>query len=417
MRKLSPIISVLASLRITLFILFFFLILTAAYGAGIYLDVEMLRQGTPGGDAVSKLFSAVLAAFMVNLFCCTVNRAPGTLKLLRKPAGLADVPAECTVTKVFTPPGDISACCEKLAALLAQRFKSRVATLPCGGGRLLFLHRGAWSHAGFYLAHVNILLIGMGLILSAKGYKAGVEISARQAFNPLVVVDGRGEKKALPFGLFCENGKAGLPAGPGSTDEQCVVTVVEGSQKIMTRSIDFGSPLHYRGYDIFKERFTKKARYARLSITAPSGNASVCDVREGGHFTPAGTETVIRAVRFRDDSVRLRIGSTPSTMLVTRSSGAFNASSLRGYRFALDGFVEKDVFILKVIRDPGKMLLGYGVLGMLAGFFITFFFRYQKVCAVIEQHPQHDTVTLAGWASKNSGDLQALFTDILQELK
>jgi cytochrome c biogenesis protein ResB len=95
----------------------------------------------------------------------------------------------------------------------------------------------------------------------------------------------------------------------------------------------------------------------------------------------------------------------------------FRQSPLQGYWFSLMEITQKESTSLKAIYDPGKDLIWYSFILMVAGFSICFFCSHQRMWARIERTGSGCSVTLAGAATKNVREVSELIMAIKNNLQ
>jgi len=90
---------------------------------------------------------------------------------------------------------------EKLLAIISSSFSTPYLVKEEGKTLYLFAEKGKYTHLGFYLAHLCILLIAIGTIISTTGFQYSFDVAKGQLLDPLVVRDAARQEKALNFSL------------------------------------------------------------------------------------------------------------------------------------------------------------------------------------------------------------------------
>ena len=100
---------------------------------------------------------------------------------------------------------DYQAARQTLLSMVAGYFKKTGSIREDGDSLHLFAEKGRYSHAGFYLAHLCLLFLALGTMLSATGFQYSFEVTRGQLLDPLVVRDTGRQEKALDFSLLCKD--------------------------------------------------------------------------------------------------------------------------------------------------------------------------------------------------------------------
>jgi cytochrome c biogenesis protein ResB len=175
--------------------------------------------------------------------------------------------------------------------------------------------------------------------------------------------------------------------------------------------------LKYKGVEIYQERFTGKIKYARIKIISSNQGSQVMEVKSGERFTPEGSETVFRAVRITPDFIQLKNSSSPEVIRVSQRPVGFSHQALQDYKFSLIDTKTKEATKLKAVRDPGKALIWFATLGMLAGFAVVFFLPHQQIWLSIRSEKDRSVITLAGTTTKDPASFEEIFKNITDSLK
>jgi len=365
-------------------------------------------------------FIFLLVLFCLNLVACCINRLPKTLAFIKVPAGEPGdgMMDELPVVKRFTIKEGIASG-EKLRTLLSSHFR-KIKTVGQGERHLyLFAEKGKYAHLGFYFAHLSILFMVLGVMLSTRGYEYSFEMREGQILDPLVVRDDRGERKVFDFSLLCEDSETIYYQDRSEVmKHQSTLAILRDGEKVKTQLVDFSRPLVYSGIDIYQDRFSRIIRYAKVKVVSKSGEVQVHEVKSGGRFKLSDSGIVITAwkIKSRTNAVQLKSSLSSSKLSVSNTPVSFFDKRLRDYQFSLVEIFKKESTSLKIIKDPGKGVIWYSFLIMVLGFSITFFFFHQKVWAKVEEKGGECIITLAGSANKNLRAIEEIFNSIQSEL-
>lgn len=418
-RLLKYFFNFLASMNVAIFILSAIAILSILQAAGEKLVTNFgywkwFKIITSIDFYHTKGFIALLILFGSNLIACSLKRLPKTINVLRYSSKELDegIAASVPLVKRFKA-RDYTKSSEALSSTIAKHFKKPTFVKEEGGRLNLYAERGRYTHVGFYLAHLSILVIVIGVMLSTMGYEYSFEIRKGQVFDPLIVRDSEGRKKSLDFSLLCEDIKTTNYQGTSQVERhQSTLTILNDGEKIKTQVVDFGHSLRYQGIDIYQDRFSRKVKYAKIKVVSRDKGSEVYEVKSGSNFKLGDTGVSVMATRFRSNSLQLRSGSSPAKLWISHDPVRFSDKRLKDYQFSLVEILRKEETSLKVISDPGKGMVWCSFLSMVLGFGITFFLSHQRVWARVEGGEDECTVTLAGSASKDLHTIEELFNDI-----
>jgi cytochrome c biogenesis protein len=357
----------------------------------------------------------LFALFCANLVACSLKRLPRTISIYRSSSR---VPEDAFLTSMpdaleFTAENS-RVTRETLLAIISSNFNAPNLVKEEGNTLYLFAEKGKYTHLGFYLAHLCILLIAIGTIISTTGFQYSFDVAKGQLLDPLVVRDGARQEKALNFSLRCDDLKT---VSSGESDKLkkhlSTVTILQGGTAVKTQDLDFGTHLTYNGVDIYQDRFSKTITYAKLQVNDSTGKQKEHELKLGDSFSVGDTGEKLRLTRVRDDSVQLKSISSPGSFWVGKSPVQFTEPSLQAYRVSLIELLQKETTSLKAIYDPGQDLIWYSFLLMIAGFSICFFMSHQRLWIKVDMQEGSSRVVLAGAATKN----QSAFADILGNIK
>jgi len=201
----------------------------------------------------SRGFTALFALFCINLIGCSLKRLPRTIEVLQRSSKELDEGLRASLPICVTiPTADYQAARQTVHAAVTARFTKSCSIREDGDSLRLFAEKGRYSHAGFYLAHLCLLLLALGTMLSATGFQYSFEVTRGQLFDPLVVRAAGRQEKALDFSLLCTDLKT-ISYGESSKlkRHQSTLSIIRNGATIKTQEVDFSTPLRYNGIDIY----------------------------------------------------------------------------------------------------------------------------------------------------------------------
>ncbi len=205
-------------------------------------------------------FKITLILFCINLLACCLKKLPNTIMVLKNTVRVFDETeiASSPLFERINGKGFMESM-ETFSSLIAIRFNKPIIINRESSQLSLFAEKGRFSQSGFYFAHVSIIIIVCGIILSTSGYEYSVDITKGQVLNPSLNQEKSGTK--LDFSLLCEDFKTIYDAknGNNTISHQSILSIIKDGEKIKTQEIKFGNaPLRHSGIDIYQDKFNNK---------------------------------------------------------------------------------------------------------------------------------------------------------------
>ena len=377
----------------------------------------------------SQGFILFLILFIINLLACCLKRLPETIKVLKnslRELNESEIASLPFVERIKVK--DFIKSSEKLSSLVATHF-NKPTLIKKGSGQLnLYAEKGRFTPLGFYLAHLSILAIVLGVILSTSGYQYTFEMKKNQLLDPMIIRDSKGEKKALDFSLLCDNFKTIYYQGSSKVKKhQSILTILSDGKKIKTQAIDFGNSLNYGGISIHQDLNSRTIKYVMIKVVSKDGKSETYEVESGSWFKLKEIGISIIATQFEANSVLLSIASSPEMRIasspspekicVSRSPVRFLDKRLMDYQFSLVEIFHQEATSLKIMKDRGNKLIWYATFCMLIGFGIIFFIPHRQLWLRVNQEEDGSVITLSGSTTKNLTSFEETFKDIFQNIK
>ncbi|MCX5885745.1 MAG: cytochrome c biogenesis protein ResB [Proteobacteria bacterium] len=305
-----------------------------------------------------------------------------------------------------------------LTDALTRHFKKPKLIRGGSGIHALIAVRGRYTPLAFYLAHLTILTLVIGVIISLRGFTYYIDMAEGQVIDPLAVLDNNRHEKKFDFALRCEDFSTIYYEGTNTVlKHQSTLSIVEDGKKVKTQMVDYGTPLNYETIDIYQNRFVNRIQLARIQVITPQGDKQLYEVKNGEIFQLPGNNISIRAAAFRPNSLQLLSLNSPDRLWISLSPVRFFNPALSGYQFSLFGYTFNEMTNLKVIYDPGKGIVWYSFLSMIAGFSIMFFFSHRRLWAIVEEQTDEYVVKLGGSTTKDPQSIRKTIEAILHEVK
>lgn len=348
----------------------------------------------------SLWFRAVLAVLSLSVVICTVNRMPGIMASIRRPAvkvparlfERAPLRAEFAYQGISTEQVQI-----QVAKVLGAR---RWRTVPWTDGAALsiFADRNRLGKAGTFLNHLGIItILGAAVIGNLFGWREDnfmvPEGSARQVGHDTGI-------SIVSEDFTDEYYPSGAPR-----DYRSDLRILENGKEVARKVIRVNDPLEYKGVRVHQAFFGPAAV---MRVTDAQGQVAYDDgVALGSQFTGGGLPrnggsfilgnrqlavfVLVPAAQRGPDpeipagSVRLEIFEPRQprpTVIETLPQGT--PKQIMGYTFE---FIRERQFTgLQIARDPAVNLIFAAAACMVIGIMTVFYFPLRRIWARAEPH-------------------------------
>ncbi len=371
----------------------------------------------------SYTFVIILALFCINLLACCLKR----LKV-HKNALIGHNESEIASSPFFARImiKDLMESTEKLSSLVATHFNKPSRTDKENNQLSVYAEKGRYSQFAFYLAHLSILTIVLGIMLSTRGYQYSFEMKKNQLLDPVIISDNVGKKKALGFSLLCESIETIYYQDRSTVKKhRSILTILRNGEKIKTQAVDFADSLNYDSVSIHQDLNSRTIKYATIKVVSKDGKSKNREVELGGWFKIKELGVSIIATLSEAESVLLRIASYPKkntaltseSICVTNNPASFLDNRLKGYQFSLIDIIDQEAVRLRIVSDPGRKLIWYASFSMLLGFSIMFFAPHRQIWLRSYQEGGRSYVMVAGASTKNLSSFEQTFNSIVRNLK
>lgn len=368
----------------------------------------------------SRGFVAILSLFCINLLACCLTRLPRSIKLLRhaaKELNENQITSLPLVKRFKIKESFIST--EELGSAIATHFKKPMLVNKKKVGRTtLYAEKGKYTDLGFYLGHVSLLVVIIGVILSTHGYEYYFDMRENELLDPFTMYDADGRKETPNFSLFCEDIEI-IPyeGNYNLSKNQAKLTMYRDGKKIKTQTVDFGHPLSYEGIDIYQNLAAiRDIPYAKIGVDLTNGKNQVYEVEPGSSFKLNETNIDVVATQWKTDALQLRIHSSREQIWVSHGPVGFTDPRLQDCQLRLMDITNKKAITLRAVRDPGRKLIWYAFFCMLIGMGSIFFIPHRQIWLRVDQEEKETVITLAGTNSKKVDSFEKSFSCIVQSI-
>ena len=361
----------------------------------------------------STWFLLMLVLFTVNLSCCTIDRFPKMLRVVRNPRTKLDGNLEKTLSLSdrWKRKGSLSEWTGKYAEALTASFVKPKVTED-GGEVHLYAETGVASRFGVYVTHLSIIIIFIGAIFGNRlGFKGYVNIPEGDAVTQ-VPVRGGTLIQDLGFTVRCnafslETYPSGQPKAYKSD-----LSIIDGGREVVRKTIVVNDPLQYKGIWFYQSSYGQAGGVtAQVTVSRKDGTPMSMLALAANEPVPIDGYGIVRGVNYEQNFQ----GNGPALQVVVEKPGQPAASfwlvqgrpdidrqRADSLVFSFGGLSSKMFTGLQVAKDPGVNIVWLGCALMVIGLIMAFFLSHQRVWVRLAQGTDGRVeVVLAGSASRN----------------
>lgn len=374
-------------------------------------------------------FLLLLVLFTVNLTCCTVDRLPRTVKVVRNPKITLDENMEKALGHVdrWKKKGGVEQLAETYKAAMGGIFAKPLVT-ENSGTLHLYAEKGVLSRFGVYITHISIIIIFLGAIVgNVFGFKGYVNIVEGESATRIPI---RGGSDRVDLDFSVRNNKFWVDYYPSGQPKEYAsdLSVIENGVEILRKKIVVNDPLQYKGIWFYQSSYgTAGAASATLGVhSAAGGRVATVSLSPGETAEVPGYGTV-SAVDYRDNFQ----GLGPALLVVLEKPGAPRAEFwlLRAYPefdrqrrdshyLSFAGIDQIFYTGLQVARDPGVNIVWVGCGLMVVGIMIAFFMSHQRLWIRLSRAGDGRVeVVLAGSTNRNRLAFEKRFEKLQADMR
>lgn len=374
-------------------------------------------------------FLLILVVFTVNLSCCTIDRFPKMLRVVRNPRTKLDGNLEKTLSLSdrWKRKGLLSEWTGKYSEALSASFAKPKVTED-GGEVHLYAETGVASRFGVYVTHLSIIIIFIGAIVGLRfGFKGYVNIPEGESVTQ-VPVRGGTVMQDLGFTVRCnsfslETYPSGQPKAYKSD-----LSIIDGGQEVLRKTIVVNDPLQYKGIWFYQSSYGQAGGVtAQVKVSRRDGTPKGALALAPNEPFPVDGYGIVRGVNYEQSYQ----GKGPALQVVVEKPGQPTASfwifqgrpDLDRQRddslvFSFEGLSSKMFTGLQVAKDPGVNIVWLGCALMVIGLIMAFFLSHQRVWVRLAQGTDGRVeVVLAGSASRNRVAFEKRFEKLQEGVK
>jgi cytochrome c biogenesis protein len=371
----------------------------------------------------------ILVLFTVNLSCCTIDRFPKMLRVVRNPRTKLDESLEKTLSLSdrWKRKGTLSEWTAKYTEALSGSFAKPKVTEE-GGTVHLYAESGVASRFGVYVTHLSIVIIFIGAIVgNVAGFKGYVNIPEGEAITQVPV---RGGTRIQDLGFTVRCNSFSLETYPSGQPKayKSDLSVIDGGREVVRKTIVVNDPLQYKGIWFYQSSYGQAGgATAQVAVARKDGSPVRMLSLAANEPVPIDGYGIVRGVNY-DENFQ---GNGPALQVVVEKPGQPAASFWLVQRrpdldrqradslvFSFRGLSSKMFTGLQVAKDPGVNVVWLGCALMVIGLIMAFFLSHQRVWVRLAQGTDGRVeVVLAGSASRNRLAFEKKFGKIQTDVK
>jgi cytochrome c biogenesis protein len=374
-------------------------------------------------------FLALLVLFTVNLACCTIDRFPKMLRVVRNPRTKLDGNLEksLSLSDRWKKKGAVPDWTAKYTEALSTAFAKPLVTED-GGEVHLYAETGAASRFGVYVTHLSIIIIFIGAILgNVLGFKSYVNITDGEEVSHL---DARGGKEHINLPFSVRNNRFWLETYPNGQPKKYAsdLSVMESGREVLRKTITVNDPLQYKGIWFYQSSYGQAGgTTALVSVRRTDGSPLGALSLAPDEPTPIDGYGTVRGVNYdqnfqgRGPALQVVVekpGKPAENFWLPRQMPDQDRQRNDALVFSFGGLDSKMFTGLQVAKDPGVNIVWLGCALMVIGISMAFFLAHQRVW--VRLAPGQDgrvEVALAGSASRNRLAFEKKFEKIQASVK
>jgi cytochrome c biogenesis protein len=361
----------------------------------------------------STWFLLMLVLFTVNLSCCTIDRFPKMLKVVRNPRTKLDGGLEksLSLSDRWKKKGSLQEWTGKYAEALSGSFAKPTVTED-GGEVHLYAETGVASRFGVYVTHFSIIIIFIGAIVgNVAGFKGYVNIPEGESITKVPV---RGGIAMQDLGFTVRLNAFSLETYPSGQPKayKSDLSIIDGGREAVRKTIVVNDPLQYKGIWFYQSSYGQAGgATAQVAVTRKDGTPVRMLALTANDPVPIDGYGTVSGVNY-DENFQ---GKGPALQVVVEKPGQpatsfwlvqgrpdLDRERADSLVFTFRGLSSKMFTGLQVAKDPGVNIVWLGCALMVIGLIMAFFLSHQRVWIRLAQGTDGRVeVVLAGTASRN----------------
>ena len=218
-------------------------------------------------------FLLLLVLFTVNLSCCTIDRLPRAVKVVRNPKTTLDESLEKSLSHVdrWKRKGGLEGLADAYKGAMGGAFAKPLVT-ENSGTLHLYAEKGIISRFGVYVTHLSIIIIFIGAIIgNVLGFKGFANIVEGESVR---TIPTRGGTNHVDLGFAVRCNKFWVDFYPSGQPKEYAsdLSVLENGREVLRKKIVVNDPLQYKGIWFYQSSYgSAGAASATLAVHTPDG--------------------------------------------------------------------------------------------------------------------------------------------------
>ena len=369
-------------------------------------------------------FVSILSLFSINLIVCSIDRLPTVWKMVT----MDNLATKVNRLEKMTPRNRFASAkpLQQVAAEVEQTLKGagwKPSQRETEGGTLLFAQKTPWVRFGVYIVHLSILVIFAGAIIGTLFGAKGSIMIRENSTVPYYFDRGSNAQQQLGFAIRVNDFSLTYYDSGAPKEFRSDLTVIDGGQEVLHKSIVVNDPLNYKGYTFYQSSYKADEDYWISVQNQNTGERKTFTARPGVElkWQEAGVTLGIVNLLHPDQWGRYRLKiwfsdgkGEPSVFWLDGETVVSVERADTAY-----GFKSEQVFYtgLQVAKDPGVWPVYIGFIIMLCGLFVAFFLSHKRLWVYIDETGKKTRVLVAGSANKNKVAFANMFDTLVEKLE
>jgi cytochrome c biogenesis protein len=374
-------------------------------------------------------FLLLLVLFTVNLICCTLDRLPRVVRVVRNPKTTLDGKLEKSLGLVdrWKKKGDLSKLAETYQTALGEVFAPTRMTENDGTFHL-YAEKGVVSRFGVYVTHLSIIIIFIGAIIgNVLGFKGFANIVEGQSVRTIPTRGGTNNVD-LGFSVRCNRFWVDLYPSGQPKEYSSDLSIIENGREVMRKKIEVNDPLQYKGIWFYQSSYgSAGASNVTVAVNRTDGGRGETISLLPGQKKEIPGYGQISAVDYNANFQGLgpallvsleKPGEPPAEFWLLKAYPEFDRQRKDSRYLSLAGLNEIFYTGLQVARDPGVNIVWVGCTLMVIGIMIAFFMSHQRLWIRLSRGADGRVeIVLAGSTNKNRLAFEKKFEKIQADMK
>ncbi|MDM8538079.1 cytochrome c biogenesis protein ResB [Desulfobacterales bacterium HSG17] len=220
-------------------------------------------------------FKTLIVLLAVNIIVCTLNRWPGTWKIISSQNLKFSLAGKKQSIAEFSDHREYGELDSDYRAYIKQKFKKfRVESLE--NGFRIIAEKGRWTRLGVPIVHLSIVFVLSGALLgSFVGFEGFVNIPEGGSVDRIRLMNGKSVKE-LGFEIRCDDFDVSFYETGAPKEYRSSLVILEKNQNVLEKDIIVNDPLRYKGINFFQSSYgSMPPNNVNLSFTNKDTGVSV----------------------------------------------------------------------------------------------------------------------------------------------